>query len=162
MKELSPGQRAERPRQIGGAFMGIPARLGIVTLGVADLRRSEAFYQALGWERCASSIDGEIAWFRTTGAYLGLFPYRDLAADAQIESPERGTFDGVTLAMCVDTEDALHEAIATATDAGATVVRAPSSTVFGATSYFRDPDGYVWEVAYNPGFMTTEGGLSIP
>jgi uncharacterized protein len=142
--------------------MGIPARIGIVTLGVADLARSASFYEALGWERCESSIEGEIAWFRTAGAYLGLFPYGDLADDARLGAVSRGTFDGVTLAMCVENEDALQDAIATAEGAGATVVRPPSPTVFGATSYFRDPDGYVWEVASNPAFVSADGSVSIP
>jgi uncharacterized protein len=74
--------------------MAVPARIGIVTLGVADLDRSIAFYQALGWERCASSVEGEISWFRTADSYLGLFPYGDLAEDARVSSPSRGTFDG--------------------------------------------------------------------
>lgn len=143
--------------------MGIPARMGIVTLGVADLARSEAFYEALGWERCATSIEGEISWFRTADAYLGLFPYEDLAADAHIESPTRGSFDGVTLAMNVETEDAIREALEVATKAGATILRPLSPTVFGATSYFADPDGFVWEIAYNPAFpIGSDGRLTIP
>lgn len=56
--------------------MMVPARLGIVTLGVADLERSVAFYRALGWERCSSSMDGVIHWFRTADTNLGLFPYQ--------------------------------------------------------------------------------------
>jgi len=62
----------------------IPARLGLVTLGVADLTRSIAFYEALGWERAGSSIDGVICWFHTADTNLGLFPYQDLADDAQM------------------------------------------------------------------------------
>jgi catechol 2,3-dioxygenase-like lactoylglutathione lyase family enzyme len=62
----------------------IPARLGLVTLGVADLGRSVAFYRALGWEKASSSIEGVIQWFRTADTNLGLFPYQDLADDAQI------------------------------------------------------------------------------
>ena len=84
--------------------MTVPARMGIVTLGVSDLARSIAFYEALGWERCASSVEGVICWFRTADSYLGLFPYEELAADAAVASPRRGTFDGVTLAINVETE----------------------------------------------------------
>jgi predicted lactoylglutathione lyase len=143
--------------------MAVPARLGIVTLGVQDLARSIAFYEALGWERCASSVDGVIAWFRTADTYLGLFPYADLAADAQIDAPTRGSFDGVTMAMTVESEDLVQAALQSAVEAGATVLRPLSPTVFGATSYFADPDGYVWEIAYNPGFpIGLDGRLSIP
>ena len=95
--------------------MGIPARMGIVTLGVGDLARSVEFYTALGWERCQSSIEGVIHWFRTADTYLGLFPYEELAADAQIPSPSRGTFGGVTLAINVErfrrTADGALEAV---------------------------------------------------
>jgi catechol 2,3-dioxygenase-like lactoylglutathione lyase family enzyme len=75
--------------------------MSIVTLGVADLDRSIAFYRALGWERCSSSVDGEISWFKTADTYLGLFPYQDLADDAGIPSTPRGSFGGVTLAICL-------------------------------------------------------------
>ena len=63
--------------------MTIPARLGIVTLGVADVARSVAFYEALGWERCSASMEG-IAWFRTADTHIGLFPWHELAADAAL------------------------------------------------------------------------------
>jgi predicted lactoylglutathione lyase len=143
--------------------MAVPARLGIVTLGVQDLSRSMAFYEALGWERCASSVDGVIAWFRTADTYLGLFPYADLAADAQVHAPARGSFDGVTMAMTVESEDLVQEALQSAEQAGASILRPLSPTVFGATSYFADPDGYVWEIAYNPAFpLGPDGRLSIP
>jgi predicted lactoylglutathione lyase len=96
-------------------------------LGVEDLARSIAFYEALGWERCASSIDG------------------------------------VTIAMNVESEDLVQEALDDAVAAGASVLRPLSPTVFGATSYLADPDGYVWEVAYNQGFpIGPDGHLSIP
>src|SRR6266576_1009285 len=61
--------------------MTIPARLNIVTLGVADVARSARFYEKLGWERCSSSMD-EIVWFRTADSYLGIFGWHDLAVDA--------------------------------------------------------------------------------
>ena len=67
----------------------IPARLGLVTLGVADLERSVAFYTALGWEHCSSSIEGVIHWFKTADTHLGLFRYEELAEDATIASPTR-------------------------------------------------------------------------
>jgi predicted lactoylglutathione lyase len=143
--------------------MTVPARLGIVTLGVQDLTRSIAFYESLGWERCASSIDDVISWFRTADTYLGLFPYAELAADARVDAPTRGSFDGITMAMTIESEELLHAALQSAVDAGATVLRPVSPTVFGFTSYFADPDGYVWEIAYNPGFpLGADGRLTIP
>jgi len=84
----------------------VPARLSIVTLGVADLGRSIAFYEALGWERAASSMD-EISWFHTGYTNIGLFPREELAADAGVpdEPPQR--YAGFTLAINVETEAAV-------------------------------------------------------
>ena len=70
--------------------MTVPARLGIVTLGVADLARSVAFYEALGWERASSSSEA-IAWFRTADTHVGLFPWQELADDAHLPAEPRGT-----------------------------------------------------------------------
>lgn len=77
--------------------MGVPARSSILTLGVSDLDRSIAFYEALGWERASSSVEGEISWFRTADAHLGLFDYDALAEDASLPVGDRDTFGGTTL-----------------------------------------------------------------
>ena len=143
--------------------MTIPARLGLVTLGVADLDRSVAFYRAIGWENASSSIDGVIQWFRTADTNLGLFPYQDLADDAQIASPERGSFGGITLAINVERPEDVDAAIASAVEAGGSVIKPGTDAVFGRSGYFADPDGYPWEVAYNPAFPIGEDGrLTIP
>jgi catechol 2,3-dioxygenase-like lactoylglutathione lyase family enzyme len=137
--------------------------MGIVTLGVSDLDRSIAFYGALGWERCGSSIDGVISWFRTADAYLGLFPYEELAADAQVADPARGTFDGVTLAINVETVEAVTTALDAAVRAGATLLKPATELPFAVSGYFADPDGYTWEVAFNPSFpIGDDGRLTIP
>ena len=82
--------------------MTVPARLSIVTLGVVDLERSVAFYEALGWERCDSSSEA-IAWFRTADTNVGLFPWGELAEDARLPAEPRARFGGITLAINVDT-----------------------------------------------------------
>ena len=143
--------------------MTIPARLGLVTLGVADLDRSVAFYQALGWQKASSSIESVIQWFRTADTNLGLFPYQDLADDAQITSPERGSFGGITLAINVERPEDVDAAIAAAVEAGGSVLKPGTDAVFGRSGYFADPDGYPWEVAYNPEFpIGDDGRLTIP
>ena len=103
--------------------MTVPARISIVTLGVADVDRSAAFYEELGWERCASSMD-EIVWFRTADSYLGLFGWTDLAEDANLVSPTRGSFGGITLAINVETRDAVDAALDEAVAAGGTILKA--------------------------------------
>ncbi len=144
--------------------MPLPARLSIVTLGVFDLARSIAFYRALGWEQCTSSIEGVIAWFRTADSYLGLFPYRDLAEDAAIPDSPRGPFGGITLAVCVENPEQVATALEDAVKAGATLLKEATKAEWGGTSgYFADPDGYPWEVAHNPSFpIGASGSITIP
>ena len=143
--------------------MALPARISIVTLGVADVARSRAFYEALGWEARESSMDA-IVWFRTADSYLGLFGDRDLADDAALLSDgpiapgPPGTFRGVTLAINVETADAVGAALDEAVRAGATLLKPATDVIFGISGYFADPDGHVWEVAYNPGFPLDEVG----
>jgi catechol 2,3-dioxygenase-like lactoylglutathione lyase family enzyme len=139
------------------------ADLGIVTLGVEDVERSAAFYDALGWERAASSQE-EIVWFRTPHSYLGLFGYQALAEDAALPASPRGPFGGVTLAINVSSQTDADAVFAAAEAAGARALKRPEATPWGGYSgYFADPDGHPWEVAYNPGFPIGEDGrLHIP
>lgn len=139
------------------------AVLGIVTLGVDDLARASAFYEALGLERCSSSQE-EIVWFRTPHSYLGLFGREALAVDAGIEPGGRTAFDGVTFAINAASEREVDELYATAEAAGGGVLKRPEKVFWGGYSgYFADPDGHPWEVAYNPNFPIAEDGrLTIP
>ena len=143
--------------------MTVPARINIVTLGVADLPRSRAFYEALGWEACASSQE-EIAWFRTGGAYLGLFPRDHLAADANVAAGDPAQFSGVTLAINVASEEEVGPALDAAAAAGGRIQKPATRADWGGLSgYFADPDGHAWEVAHNLFFpIDAEGRITIP
>jgi catechol 2,3-dioxygenase-like lactoylglutathione lyase family enzyme len=143
--------------------MSVPARINIVTLGVGDLDRSSSFYEALGWRRADSSNE-EICWFQTGGAYLGLFPFAALAADAALPAERRSGFAGVTLAINVESEDEVTRALDAAVAVGATLLKAAERAEWGGFSgYFADPDGYAWEVAFNPSFVPDAGGaIEIP
>jgi uncharacterized protein len=143
--------------------MTIPARLGIVTLGVVDLARSEAFYSALGWERCTSSNDA-IAWFRTADTNVGLFPWHELAEDARLPAEPRARFGGITLAINVDAAADVQPALDAAVAAGGTLLKPATVTDWGGTSgYFADPDGHPWEIAHNPSFpIGSDGRVHIP
>ncbi len=143
---------------------GVPATLHIVTLGVRDLARSIAFYTALGWERRGDPEHG-IVWFRTSGSWIGLFGYADLAADAGLEAPERlAAYRGVTLAVNLPSEAAVDEAFAAALAAGAGLVKAAERTDWGGYSgYVADLDGHLWELAHNPFFpIDDDGHITIP
>jgi catechol 2,3-dioxygenase-like lactoylglutathione lyase family enzyme len=86
--------------------MSVPARLNIVTLGVDDVARSRAFYEALGWE-VAGAVGEEICWFRTSDSYVGLWGREDLARDAGLRSEPTAEFGGITLAINVENEEAV-------------------------------------------------------
>ncbi|MDQ3955964.1 MAG: VOC family protein [Actinomycetota bacterium] len=141
----------------------LPPNFGIVTLGVADLERSRTFYAALGWELTGSS-NPEICWFKTSGSYIGLFPYEELAADANLPAEPRAEFGGITLAINVSSEQKVTEAMRVAEEAGGRVIKEPVRAEWGGFSgYFADPDGHPWEIAYNPNFPIAEdGSLTIP
>jgi predicted lactoylglutathione lyase len=141
--------------------MAIPARMSIVTIGVQDVARSVRFYDAIGWERCASSMD-EIAWFRTADSYLGIFSWDDLVEDVTLVDPTRGSFGGTTISINVETREMVDSALDEAVAAGALMVKPGTDLPFGYGCYFADPDGHVWEVCYNPSFpIGPDGRITI-
>lgn len=142
--------------------MTVPARVSIVTLGVASVARAVAFYEALGWERASASID-EIAWFRTADTNVGLFPNEDLATEANLP-PVRARFGGITLAINVESPEAVTAALDEAVAAGALLLKPATRMDWGGVSgYFADPDGHPWEVAFNPAFpIDPDGRVRIP
>lgn len=137
---------------------GIPANFVIVTLGVGDLDRSIDFYRALGWELRGDRAQG-IVWFKTSGTWLGLFPAQELAEDAGLPRHELPAFRDITLAITLPTEAEVDAAFASWIEAGGTLVK-PASKAFwgGYTGYVADPDGHLWEIAWNPGFPLDEHG----
>jgi uncharacterized protein len=141
--------------------MAVPARISIVTLGVADVARSVRFYEALGWQRASASMD-EIAWFRTADTWLGIFGLDDLAADANLQGATRGGFGGITLAINVESADAVDEALTEAVAAGGSLLKLGIDLPFGYGGYFADPDGHAWEVCWNPTFpIGADGRIEI-
>ena len=138
--------------------MAVPAVVSLVTLGVDDVARATAFYEALGWERSAASTD-EVSFFRTAGAILALWGRADLAEDANV-AVSGGDAGSVSLAVNVGAEALVDEALATAERAGATILESARRTPWGGyQGYFRDFDGHVWEVAHNPGWPLGPDGL---
>jgi len=133
---------------------GVPALISLVTLGVADVSRATAFYEALGWPLSSSSVPGEVSFFRTAGGLLALFGADALAADAMLDTGDAAAvpaFRGVSLAVNVESESEVDAALAAAVAAGGRLVKPPSKTEWGGyNGYFADPDGHLWEVAHNP------------
>lgn len=142
--------------------MSVAARISIVTLGVDNVARSKAFYEALGWEVAGAAGD-EICWFRTADSYLGLFDRESLARDAGLRSEPTAEFGGITLAINVESEEVADGALEAAVEAGGRVLKPAERADWGGYSgYFADPDGHPWEVAYNPGFpIGADGRITI-
>lgn len=137
-------------------------RLSLVTLGVVDLAQSRAFYRRLGWAE-SSSGNEHVAFFQCGGMALGLFGRAALAEDARVEGPGEG-FANVTLAQNVATKAEVDRVLALALAAGAKLLK-PAGDVFwgGYTAYFADPDGFAWEIAWNPHFtLAADGSLRLP
>ena len=138
-----------------------PQRVTLITLGVADLARSRAFYQALGWVPAAAP-EG-VVFFQMHGAVLGLFGRDDLAADQGRPGAALGT-GAMTLAQNFTTEAEVDAAYAAALGAGGSGLKPPEKVFWGGYSgYWADPDGHVWEVAMNPFWpLAEDGSLTLP
>lgn len=137
-------------------------RVSMVTLGVIDLERSRAFYERLGWR---GHTVQETVFFQAGGVNVVLWGRSDLAADAGIRGASSdGGFGGVALAHNVRCRSDVDEVVSAAESAGAAVTSRPAETFYGGyAGYFRDPDGHVWDVAWNPGFPVLEdGSVSLP
>jgi catechol 2,3-dioxygenase-like lactoylglutathione lyase family enzyme len=124
-------------------------RLGVVTLGVADLERSRRFYEeGLGWRR--GNDHAEVVFFQAGGAVLALHARHLLAEDARVANDGQG-FDSITLAYNTRTREEVDAVLAEAAAAGATILKPARDTSWGGyAGYFADPDGHAWEVAWNP------------
>lgn len=124
-------------------------RISLITLAVDDIDIAAAFYEAMGWRR-VESPDGVVA-FDLIGQTLGLYPRARLAEDMGLEPSQIGGFSGITLAHNVRSRDAVAPILERAQAAGGRVIK-PASDIFwgGHVGYFADPDGHVWEVAFNP------------
>jgi len=126
-------------------------RISIITLGVTDLARSVQFYRdGLGLP-LPDGVDG-IAFFKTKGTWLALYPREELAADATVPADGTG-FRGFTLAHNVRSKEEVDAVLKQAQAAGAKIIKPPQDASWGGYSgYFADPNGYLWEVAWNPHF----------
>lgn len=131
--------------------------LSLVTLGVADVAASRAFYERLGF-KAAEFDSADVAFFDMNGTLLALFGRKALAEDANV--PHEGSgFRGVTCAFNVESEAAVDRAFAFAEAQGARIVQPPRKVFWGGYSgYFADPDDHLWEIAYNPFWPLDEHG----
>jgi catechol 2,3-dioxygenase-like lactoylglutathione lyase family enzyme len=126
----------------------VEQRVSVITLGVADLGRARAFYEAFGW-RTNAKPDDDVVFFQAGGLVLSLWDRGNLTADSGV--PDAEGFGGVTLAHNVGSPAEVDAVIEEARQAGGTITREPAATFWGGYSgVFLDPDGHPWEVAHNP------------
>lgn len=137
-------------------------RISLITLGVADLARATGFYERLGWRRSVKGAEG-VAFFQAGAMVLSLYPREDLEKDAGVPlATERRP--PMALAYNTRTREEVDAVLSEAVDAGATLIHPARDAHWGGYfGHFADPDGFLWEVAWNPGFpMTDDGVLTLP
>ena len=123
-------------------------RVSLVTLGVSDLARARAFYEALGWKSGAAPAD-DVVFFQAGGMVVALWSRESLAEDSGVE--DNGGWGGITPAYNTRSPEEVDAVIEEARAAGARIAREPAATFWGGYSaVFVDPDGHPWEVAHNP------------
>jgi catechol 2,3-dioxygenase-like lactoylglutathione lyase family enzyme len=127
-------------------------RLTVITLGVADMRASIAFYEALGFARRFRATGEAVAFFDTGGTVIGLFPWDQLAQDASLpKHPRPQAFRGMTLAWNCRSAEEVDIVLDFVISKGARLLKAAHKTDYGGYSgYFADPDGHPWEVVVAP------------
>ena len=138
-------------------------RINFVTLGVIDMAKMRAFYERLGLV-ASSASNPNVTFFDANGIVLALFGYHDLAEDAGIKAGPVPNFRGVGVAWNGTSEEDVDRIMTHARVAGATIIKKAQKVFWGGyTGYFADPEGHLWEVAYNP-FMPfdAEGHIQLP
>lgn len=136
-------------------------RVSLITLGVRDLARAKAFYEALGWTTGAAPED-DVVFFPAGGMVVALWDRGSLAEDSGVA--DSGGWGGVTLAHNVRSPAEVDAVVQEARAAGANIVREPGETFWGGYSAaFTDPDGHTWEIAHNPHWKLREdGSVELP
>ncbi len=137
-------------------------RISLITLGVTDLAHSRAFYERLGWQPSMRHAEG-VVFFQAGPMVLSLFPREELEKDATVSSDGSG-FSGISLAYNTCTRAEVDAVLDAAVAAGATLRKPAQEAIWGGYSgYFADPDGFLWEVAWNPDFHIAEdGSIHLP
>lgn len=134
-----------------------PQRITMITLAVARLEQSRAFYTALGWTEADGGND-KIAFYKIAGQFLALYTKDALINDLGMPIHERST-GTITLATNYNSPKEVDRAFTDAVAAGAIVITEPKEVFWGGYSgYFADPDGHLWEVAHNPFWALDEDG----
>ena len=121
----------------------------LITLGVRDFKKALSFYENLGWQKSDKSME-EYALFPLGGIVLGLYPLQELSEDTTLPY-QSSTFAGITISYNAKSEAEVDAILSKVSELGATIVKSAQKVFWGGYSgYFKDLDGYLFEVAYNP------------
>jgi uncharacterized protein len=137
--------------------------ISMITLGVKDVAASTAFYEKLGLMKSSASQEKAVSFFEAGPCVLGLFGREALAEDGNAGELWSGN-GGFSVAYNVPSKEAVEAMIAKAEEIGATILKTPQDVFWGGYhGYFADPDGHIWEIAYNPFFPVDEdGAVTLP
>jgi uncharacterized protein len=122
-------------------------RMHLILLGVADVAASTRFYESLGWKKSPTGHD-EFVKFDLGGYALCLLSRAALAVDSLASSAARSDFNGIAFVYLAKAPEEVPAILAQAAAAGGTVVKPATRTPWGIAGYFKDPDGYLFEVDY--------------
>ena len=136
-------------------------RISLITLGVRDLARARAFYEALGWKTGAEVAD-DVAFFQAGCMVMALWGRDQLAEDSEVE--DSGGWGGITPAHNVRSPEDVDEIVEQARAAGGTIGREPAERPWGGyTAIVIDPEGHAWEIAHNPRWtIAADGSTQLP
>jgi len=138
----------------------VPERVSLITIGARNLPELRKFYQRLGWTETEVSSD-QYSVFKTAGVLLSLYPMEDIMKDTGLAATSTG-FKGITLAINVDKREQVDTVTEEVRAAGGQIIREPSDVFWGGRiSYFLDPEGNAWEIAWNPSAVFDDRGAMI-
>ena len=154
MSHLRKKESAIIGATLHGKRRAMKPKISLITLGVSDMNRSVRFYrEGLGLPEYGN-FPGAV-FFKLSGTWLSLYPRDKLALDARV-GPDGQGFSGITLAQNEPSKAEVDSVLKQAELAGAKITKPAEDAAWGGYSgYFSDPDGYLWEVAWNPHFDLT-------
>jgi uncharacterized protein len=137
----------------------MPPTITLITLGVADVAEATAFYERLGFVKSKTASQASVSFFRAGGVVLAVW-----SRDAQRDDANAGAIwngnGGIAVAQNVASEKEVDAVMAKAEAAGAQILKPAAKTFWGGyDGYFADPDGNLWEVAFNPHWGLDKDGL---
>jgi predicted lactoylglutathione lyase len=141
----------------------LSANITLITLGVADVAKATSFYESLGFVRSKSASQDEVSFFRAGGVVLAVWGRAAQIEDAGAEAVWNGN-GGIAVAQNVASESEVDAVMARAEAAGARILKPAAKTFWGGyNGYFADPDGNLWEVAFNPHWgLEADGRIKLP